>query len=200
MGFRLNFEGSATLQCTYALSRKGWGEPTGAVRNGLMRELFCSEKALRDQRKVLLKEVGYFCCFWKLCASLRAWFVLSQDKKKLFFFFSVLFSLASLLPELFCYRVLPFFLAQRLAQKMWCAYSTRKSVMLVLRCLFFFFFCNTCACFLCLSHGRGKKGQYNAFWCCSVKRHSCIWFDFFFLFWHWWCWNGAIVLLELPCC
>lgn len=126
-----------------------------------------------------------------LCASLCAWLCRRKNKNgaPLFFLFPSSsaflfyppppFSWADF-PKLFCYRVLPFCLARRLAQKMWCAYSTRKSVMLVL--FFFLFFALHVLGFFFLSHGGGEKRHSNAFWCCSIKRRSCIWFSFFPLF------------------
>lgn len=153
---------------------------------------------------MLLTEVGCFCCFWKRCASLRAWFVSLRKRKRewrAWFFLQVLFFVAAPpLPKLFCYWVLPFFLAQGRHKNVMCILD--KEICDVGTSLpFFFFFCSTCACILRLSRGGEVQRRSNVFWCCSVKQHSCICFDFLspLIVW-WWCWNGAIVWLELLCC
>lgn len=46
----------------------------------------------------------------------------------------------------------------------------------------FLFFALHVLGFFFLSHGGGEKRHSNAFWCCSIKRRSCIWFSFFPLF------------------
>lgn len=145
-----------------------------------------------------------------LCASLCAWLCRRKNKNgaPLFFLFPSSsaflfyppppFSWADF-PKLFCYRVLPFCLARRLAQKMWCAYSTRKSVMLV---LFFFLLYMCLDSSFCLM-GEGKRGiqmPFGAVQSNGVVAFGFRFFLFFFFFWQWWCWNGAVVLLELLCC
>lgn len=102
MGFRASLEGSAALHCT--VGKNAEVSRQRAVRNGLMREMLCWEKALRDQRKVLLTEVGCFCRFLKLCVQVYALDCVARKTKTerpppLFFFPSppaVLFSLTPL--------------------------------------------------------------------------------------------------------
>lgn len=123
-----------------------------------------------------------------LCASSCAWLCRRKNKNgaPLFFLFPSSsaflfyppppFSWADF-PKLFCYRVLPFCLARRLAQKMWCAYSTRKSVMLV---LFFFLLYMCLDSSFCLM-GEGKRGIQMPFG--AVQSNGVVAFGFrFFLF------------------
>lgn len=99
VGFRESLEGSAAQHCTVA--KKAEVSRQRAVQNGLMREMLCWEKTLRDQRKVLLTEVGCFCRFWKLCVQVCALDCVAGKTRmeRLFFFFflpAVLFSFTPL--------------------------------------------------------------------------------------------------------